>query len=102
MSHIMSQSSRFRSLFVSALFALPVVAEPLLPGTLWAAEKKIEFPAASQHATIAGLAEYLDGERGADTTEWPTLVQLRVGNAQPPLFLVSWADGEVLPCRLKQ
>src|SRR3954466_12729066 len=53
MSHIMSQSSRFRSLFVSALFALPVVAEPLLSGTLWAAEeKKIEFPAASQHATV--------------------------------------------------
>src|SRR3954466_2561318 len=53
MSHIMSQSSRFRSLFVSALFALPVVAEPLLSGTLWAAEeKKIEFPAASQHSVV--------------------------------------------------
>src|SRR5437868_4494632 len=49
----MIQSSPFRSLLLSVLFALPVVAEPLLPGTLWAAEeKKIEFPAASQHAVV--------------------------------------------------
>jgi hypothetical protein len=49
----MIQSSRLRSLFLSALFALPVVAEPLLPGTLWAAEeKKIEFPAASQRSVV--------------------------------------------------
>src|SRR5207247_964333 len=51
--NIMIQSSRLRSLFLSALFALPVVAEPLLPGTLWAAEeKKIEFPAASQRSVV--------------------------------------------------
>src|SRR5438034_10171004 len=49
----MIQSSRLPSLFLSALFALPVVAEPLLPGTLWAAEeKKIEFPAASQRSVV--------------------------------------------------
>src|SRR4029078_10779707 len=36
-----------------ALFALPFVTQPLAPGSLRAAEeKKIEFPAASQHATV--------------------------------------------------
>src|SRR5215471_2644601 len=49
----MIQSSHLRSILLSALFALPFLAEPLLPGSLWAAEeKKIEFPAASQHATV--------------------------------------------------
>src|SRR5215831_15103075 len=51
--HIMIQSSRLRSLLLSALLALPSVAEPLLPGSLRAAEeKKIEFPAASQRAVV--------------------------------------------------
>ena len=49
----MIQSSRLRSLFLSAFFALPFVAEPFLSGSLQAAEeKKIEFPAASQHSTV--------------------------------------------------
>src|SRR2546425_9413315 len=49
----MIQSSRLPSLLLSALFALPFFAGPLLPGSLWAAEeKKIEFPAASQHAVM--------------------------------------------------
>jgi tetratricopeptide (TPR) repeat protein len=49
----MIQSSLLRSLCFSALFALPFLAEPLLPGSLGAAEeKKIEFPAASQHAVV--------------------------------------------------
>ena len=48
----MSQSSRLRPLLVSALFALPLVTEPLVPGSLQAQEKKIEFPAASQHAVV--------------------------------------------------
>src|SRR5205807_2083418 len=51
--HIMIQSSRLSSLLLSVLFALAFVAEPLLPGTLRAAEeKKIEFPAASQHSVV--------------------------------------------------
>src|SRR5207253_8399571 len=33
------------------LFALPFLAQPLLPGSLRAAEK-IEFPAASQHGVV--------------------------------------------------
>src|SRR5215470_900045 len=50
--HIMIQSSRVRSLLFSALFALLLLAGPL-PGTLRAADdKKIEFPAASQHAVV--------------------------------------------------
>jgi hypothetical protein len=49
----MIQSSHLRSILLSALFALPFVVEPFLSGSLWAAEeKKIEFPAASQHATV--------------------------------------------------
>ena len=50
---IMIQSSCLRPLFLSALFALPFVAEPLVPGSLRAAEeKKIEFPAVSQHSVV--------------------------------------------------
>jgi hypothetical protein len=49
----MIQSSRFRSFLLSALFTLPLVAEPLLPGSLQASEeKKIEFPSASQHSVV--------------------------------------------------
>ena len=49
----MIQSSHLRSILLSALFALPFVVEPFLSGSLWAAEEtKIEFPAASQHATV--------------------------------------------------
>jgi hypothetical protein len=49
----MIQSSRLRSLVLPTLLALPFVAEQFLPGGLRAAEeKKIEFPAASQHSTV--------------------------------------------------
>jgi tetratricopeptide (TPR) repeat protein len=49
----MIQSSRLPSLLLSALFALPLFAGPLMPGSLRAAEeKKIEFPAASQHSVV--------------------------------------------------
>src|SRR5260370_21159719 len=49
----MIQSSRLPSLLLSALFALPFVATPLVPRSLQAAEeKKIEFPAASQHSVV--------------------------------------------------
>ena len=49
----MNQSSPLRSLFLLALLAIPFVAQPFVPGSLRAAEeKKIEFPAASQHATV--------------------------------------------------
>jgi hypothetical protein len=49
----MIQSSRFPSLLLSTFFAFPFVAGPLLPGSLRAAdEKKIEFPAVSQHSVV--------------------------------------------------
>jgi len=49
----MIQSSPLRSLLLSALFTLPFVTTPLIPGSLQAAEeRKIEFPAASQHAVV--------------------------------------------------
>jgi len=49
----MIQSSFLRSFFLWALVAFPFVAEPLLPGSLHAADQpKIEFPAASQHAAV--------------------------------------------------
>jgi tetratricopeptide (TPR) repeat protein len=49
----MIQSSRPRSILLAASFALPFVAQPILPGSLQAAEeKKIEFPAPSQHAAV--------------------------------------------------
>lgn len=50
----MIQSSRLRLFFAFALFVLPFATESFfLPGSLPAAEeKKIEFPAPSQHATV--------------------------------------------------
>src|SRR5947209_18751572 len=45
----MIQSLRLPSLLL--LFAIPFAAQPLLPGSLRAAEK-IEFPAASQHSVV--------------------------------------------------
>lgn len=49
----MIQSSRLPSLPLYAVFALPFVLGSLLPGSLRAAdEKKIDFPAASQHSVV--------------------------------------------------
>src|SRR5947207_5023905 len=49
----MIQSSRICSLLLFALFTLAFLAEPFLPSSLRAAEeKKIEFPAASQHSVV--------------------------------------------------
>src|SRR3989440_226752 len=52
----MIQSSRLHSLFLSALFALPVVAEPLLPGTLWAADEWTII--ISKDAKVQSTADY--------------------------------------------
>ena len=49
----MNQSSRLSSFLVSGFFALSLIAALLLSCSLEAAEeKKIEFPAASQHSVI--------------------------------------------------
>jgi amino acid adenylation domain-containing protein len=60
---------------------------------------RLPLSALFQSATIAGLAGLVEVERDIETGEWPSLVELRPGNSQPPLFLLSWADGEVLPWR---
>jgi len=60
---------------------------------------RLPLSALFETATIAGLSELVEGERGAAAAEWPSLVQLRAGSGQRPLFLVSWADGELLPWR---
>jgi amino acid adenylation domain-containing protein len=60
---------------------------------------RLPLSALFENATIAGLAELLERERAVDRAEWPSLVRLRPGNGQTPLFLVSWADGELLPWR---
>jgi hypothetical protein len=52
MPHNMIQSSRLPSLLFTALFALPFFVEPLLPVDLQAEDKKIEFPAPSQHSVV--------------------------------------------------
>ena len=49
----MNQTSLLRSLVLPALLAIPFVAQLLVPDSLRAAEeKKIEFPAASQHSVV--------------------------------------------------
>jgi amino acid adenylation domain-containing protein len=50
-------------------------------------------------ATIEGLAERIEREQRGRTQRWSSLVQLRAGNGQPPLFLVAYAGGDVLPYR---
>jgi amino acid adenylation domain-containing protein len=60
---------------------------------------RLPLAALFESATIAGLAEFVERERGAETLEWSSLVQLQAGNGQPPLFLIGWAGGEVLPYR---
>jgi amino acid adenylation domain-containing protein len=59
---------------------------------------RLPLSALFETATIGGLAELIERERQAET-EWASVVRLRPGSEQPPLFLVSWAGGEVLPYR---
>jgi acyl carrier protein len=59
---------------------------------------RLPLSALFETATIAGLAQLIDLERHEETV-WPSLVRLREGNGQVPLFLIGWAGGEVLPYR---
>ena len=59
---------------------------------------RLPLSALFETATIGGLAKLIELERHEET-EWSTVVRLRSGGGQPPLFLISWADGEVLPYR---
>jgi amino acid adenylation domain-containing protein len=49
-------------------------------------------------ATVAGLAEMIGRGRDHQATS-TSLVRLRAGNDDPPLFLVGWAGGEVIAYR---
>ena len=49
-------------------------------------------------ATIAELSELIDQDQDADQA-WSSIVQMRSGKGEKPLFLVGWAGGEVLGYR---
>jgi len=59
---------------------------------------RLPLSALFETATVAGLAEMVDRER-VSASEWPSVVELRAGAGHPPLFLIAWAGGEVLPYR---
>ena len=59
---------------------------------------RLPLSALFETATVAELAKLV--KRELDTpTEWPSIVQLRRGDGHPPLFLLAWAGGDVLPYR---
>jgi amino acid adenylation domain-containing protein len=61
---------------------------------------RIPLAALFQTATIAGLAELIDEPASDDQPEgWSSLVPMRPGRGERPLFLVGWAGGEVLGYR---
>ncbi|MBA3806780.1 MAG: amino acid adenylation domain-containing protein [Solirubrobacterales bacterium] len=65
-------------------------------------ELGVQIPLAAlfQTATIAGLAELIDEPADAEQAEgWSSIVQMRPGRSERPLFLVGWAGGEVLGYR---
>ncbi|HEY2161539.1 MAG TPA: amino acid adenylation domain-containing protein, partial [Solirubrobacteraceae bacterium] len=51
-----------------------------------------------EDATIARQAELVERER-REETRWRSLVPMRPGDGDVPLFLIGWAGGEVLPYR---
>jgi amino acid adenylation domain-containing protein len=58
---------------------------------------KIPLAALFQTATVAGLAELVDRQRGGDTDagfNW--VVPMSQGGDGPPFFLIGWVDGELL------
>jgi amino acid adenylation domain-containing protein len=61
---------------------------------------RLPLAALFQTATIAGLAELIDGQAPADQAkQWPSIVPMRPGRDRRPLFLVGWVEGEVLGYR---
>ena len=61
---------------------------------------RIPLAALFQTATIAGLAELVDDPTPPQQQEeWSSLVPMRAGQSERPLFLVGWAGGEVLGYR---
>ena len=60
---------------------------------------RLPLSALFETATVAGLAELVERERSGQTVDWSALIEMRAGNEQTPLFLVSFAGGDVLPYR---
>jgi len=53
-----------------------------------------------QTATIAGLAEVIDNQASAgQVRKWSSVVPMRPGLGERPLFLVGWVEGDVLGYR---
>jgi amino acid adenylation domain-containing protein len=59
---------------------------------------RLPISALFETTTIAGVARLIDRDR-EQAIDWSRLVLLHEGDGGTPLFLVSWADGEVLPYR---
>jgi amino acid adenylation domain-containing protein len=59
---------------------------------------RIPLAALFQTATIAGLAELVDAERnGGLDDQFSSIVPMAAGDSdRPPLFIISWVDGELL------
>ncbi|HLJ02689.1 MAG TPA: amino acid adenylation domain-containing protein [Solirubrobacteraceae bacterium] len=61
---------------------------------------RLPLSALFETATIEGLAKLVDADRrGEEDVEWSTMVRMRSGDGELPLFLIGWAGGEVLPYR---
>jgi amino acid adenylation domain-containing protein len=60
---------------------------------------RLPISALFESPTLAALAELVERERGGETLDWSGLVRMRAGDGQAPLFLVSYAGGDVLPYR---
>jgi nonribosomal peptide synthetase DhbF len=59
---------------------------------------RLPLSALFEAATIAGIAELIERER-REESEQSSIVRMRKGDRELPLFLVAWAGGEVLPYR---
>jgi amino acid adenylation domain-containing protein len=57
---------------------------------------RIPLAALFQTATIAGLAEIVERQRGAEEEVLGSVMQLHPGESGPPFFLIPWLDGELL------
>jgi amino acid adenylation domain-containing protein len=60
---------------------------------------RLPLSALFETATIAGLAELAERERSGEAVDWSALIEMSPGEGQTPLFLVSFAGGDVLPYR---
>jgi thioesterase domain-containing protein/acyl carrier protein len=60
---------------------------------------RVPLSALFETATVAELAAALDASRGGEQQWSSSVVKLQGGDERAPLWLLPWADGEVLPYR---